>query len=114
MSAQVLNRHQARWNMWLSRFDFIITYRPRKQQRLSDALSKRLYLSPKVGEAAFDQQYTTLLKPEQFKICTRVVAIDDDFLNQVRVATMKDSIALVADGNSWVKPRTKLKGYLSK
>jgi len=35
-----LNRHQARWNMFLSRFDFNITYRLRKQQGLSDVLSR--------------------------------------------------------------------------
>ena len=32
MTAQVVNRRQARWNMSLSRFDFVINYRPRKQQ----------------------------------------------------------------------------------
>ena len=53
MSARVLNRRQARWSMSLSRFDFVITYRPRKQQGLLDALS-RSYLAPKAGEAAFD------------------------------------------------------------
>ena len=37
ISACVLNRHQARWNMSLSRFDFIITYWSGKQKRLSNA-----------------------------------------------------------------------------
>ena len=81
MSAQLLHRRQARWNMSLSRFDFVITYRPKKQQGLSDALSRRSYLAPKAGEAAFDQQCTTLLKPEQFRICAAVVPFDADFLN---------------------------------
>ena len=80
--------------MSLSRFDFVITYRPGKQQGLSDALSRKSYLAPKAGEAAFDQQCTTLLKPEQFKICTAVVPFDADFLNQVRAATIEDSVAL--------------------
>ena len=53
--AQIQNRRQARWNMSLSRLDFVITYRPGKQQGLSDALSRRSYLVPKAGEAAFDQ-----------------------------------------------------------
>ena len=30
MTARVLNHCQAQWNMSLSRFDFVITYRPRK------------------------------------------------------------------------------------
>ena len=80
--------------MSLSRFDFVITYRPGKQQGLSDALSRRSYLAPKVGEATFDQHCTTLLKPEQFRICVVVVRIDADFLNQVCAATIEDSIAL--------------------
>ena len=94
MSARVLNRRQARWNMSLSRFDFVITYRPGKQQGLSDALSRRSYLAPKAGEAAFDQQCTTLLKPEHFRIRAAVVPIDADFLDQIRTMTIEDSIAL--------------------
>ena len=78
----------------LSRFDFVIIYRPGKQQGLSNALSRRSYLAPKAGEAAFDQQCTTLLKPEQFKIRTAVISIDVDFLNEVRAATIEDSVAL--------------------
>lgn len=94
MSARVLNRRQARWNMSLSRFDFVIFYRPGKQQGLSDALSRRSYLVPKAGEAAFDQQCVTLLKPEHFRIRAAVVPIDADFLNQIRTATIEDSVAL--------------------
>jgi hypothetical protein len=47
MTACVLNCRQARWNMSLSQFDFVITYWPGKQQGLSDALSRRSYLAPK-------------------------------------------------------------------
>jgi hypothetical protein len=47
MSAQVLNRHQTRWNISLSRFNFMIMYRPGSQQGRSDALSRRSYLAPK-------------------------------------------------------------------
>ena len=79
--------------MSLLRFNFAVTYRPEKQQGLSDALSRRSYLAPKVGEEAFDQQCTTLLKPEKFKICTVIVSIDTDFLDRVRAATIEDSVA---------------------
>ena len=94
MSVRILNRRQARWNMSLSRFDFVITYRPGKQQGLSDALSRRSYLAPRVGDAAFDQQYTTLLKPEHFQLSAAITSIDTNFLNEVRAATIKDSMAL--------------------
>jgi hypothetical protein len=55
MTTRVLNRHQARWNMSLSQFNFVITYWPGKQQGLSDALSRQSYLAPKEGEAAYEQ-----------------------------------------------------------
>ena len=56
-------------------------------------MSRRSYITPKAGEAAFDQQCTTLLKPEKFRICTAVTTINVGFLNEVRIATIKDSVA---------------------
>jgi hypothetical protein len=47
MTTYVLNHRQVRWNMSLSRFDFVIPFRPGKQQELSDALSSWSYLAPK-------------------------------------------------------------------
>jgi hypothetical protein len=38
-NARVLNRRQARWAQFLTRFNFIITYRPRTQQGKTNALS---------------------------------------------------------------------------
>ena len=61
---------------------------------LFNALTRRSYLTPKIGEAAFDQLCTTLLKPEQFRICATVVSIDADFVDQVCAATVEDSVAL--------------------
>ncbi len=96
MSARVLNRRQARWNMSLSRFDFCITYRPGKQQGLSDALSRRSYLAPKEGDAAYDQQRTILLKPEQFHLRATAmsVPVDSSFLDQVRTTIATDPLVL--------------------
>lgn len=93
-SARVLNRRQARWNMSLSRFDFTITYRPGKQQGLSDALSRRAYLAPKAGDAAFDQQCTTLLQPERFCLNAMSMAlpIDADFRRDIQIASSQDPL----------------------
>jgi hypothetical protein len=68
MSAKVLNGRQARWNMSLSRFDFVITYRPGNQQGKSDALSRCSYLAPKEGYETYDQQRTIILKPERLNL----------------------------------------------
>jgi hypothetical protein len=85
MTARVLNRRQALWNMSLSQFDFVITYRPEKQQGLSDALSRRSYLASKEGEATYEQQWTTLLKAEQLRLHTAIIStpVDSSFLDQV-------------------------------
>ena len=41
MSTKTLNRRQARWSEFLSRFNFIITYRPGKQGGKPDSLTRR-------------------------------------------------------------------------
>lgn len=94
MSAHVLNRRQVRWNMSLSRFDFIITYRSGKQQGLSDALSRRSYLISREGEVAYDQQQMALLKPKQFQLgaTTMALPVDSLFLDQVRAASKTDPL----------------------
>ena len=96
MSTRVLNRRQARWNMSLSRFDFGIVHRPGKQQGLSNALSRRSNLIPKEGKVAYDQQSTTLLKPERLCLRTTHVStsVDTTFLEEIRVASAKDPLVL--------------------
>jgi len=42
----------------------MIIYRPRQQQGKPNVLSHRSYLAPKEGDAAYDQQCDTILKPE--------------------------------------------------
>jgi len=41
MTAKKLNRHQARWSLHLTRFDFLLHYRPRRAMGKPDALSRR-------------------------------------------------------------------------
>ena len=96
ISAKVLNRRQARWNISLSCFNFIITYRLGTQQIQSDALSRRAYLAPKEGDAAYDQQRSTLLKPEQLQLRTTHIttSMDVAFLEDIRVSLQFDPLAL--------------------
>ena len=85
MSTRALNRHQARWNISLSRFNFGIIHRPGKQQGLSNALSKCSNLIPKEGETTYDQQCTTLLKPKRLCLQTIHVSttVDTIFLEEI-------------------------------
>jgi len=64
MSAKKLNRRQARWSLFLSRFDFTLHHRPGKQSLKPDALSRR----PDHGKGEKDNENVTLLKPSYFKI----------------------------------------------
>jgi hypothetical protein len=96
ITTRVLNRRQARWNISLSQFDFVITYMPGKQQRLFDALSRQSSLAPKEGKATYEQQWTILLKAEQlcFHATTISILVDSSFLNQVCAASTMDPLDL--------------------
>ena len=96
MSAKVLNRRQARWSILLSRFNFIIIYRPGTQQIRSNALSRRAYLAPKEGDAAYDQQQSILLKPKQLQLRTTHIttSMDVAFPQDIRVSLQSDPLAL--------------------
>ena len=59
--ARALNRRQARWAHFLTRFDFKITHRPGKHQGKADALSRRSYPAPHPGKPAFDNQKQVIL-----------------------------------------------------
>ena len=50
MTTKMLNRRQARWSEFLSRYNFRIIYRPRKQGEKPDALTRRLEDLPKEGD----------------------------------------------------------------
>jgi len=42
MKAQKLNRRQARWALYLSRFDFMLKHVPGSRMEKADSLSRRL------------------------------------------------------------------------
>ena len=64
MTAKKLNRRQARWSLFLSRFDFSLHHRPGKSSGKPDALSRR----PDHGKGENDNEDVTLLKPSYFLV----------------------------------------------
>jgi transposase InsO family protein len=62
--AQKLNRRQARWSLYLSRFDFTLQHRPGKSMGKPDALSRRA----DHGSGTNDNSNLTLLGPELFRV----------------------------------------------
>ena len=66
MGAKKLNRRQARWALYLSRFDFEMIHKPGASMEKADALSRRPDHKEGVEN---DNNEQTLLKPEFFAIC---------------------------------------------
>ncbi|KAH0358938.1 hypothetical protein KCU65_g10168, partial [Aureobasidium melanogenum] len=64
MSTKMLNRRQARWSEFLSRFNFTIVYRPGKQGVKPDSLTRRSEDMPKEGDERLLHQSQTVLKRE--------------------------------------------------
>jgi hypothetical protein len=96
ISTKVLIWQQARWNILLSRFNFVITYWPGSQQVCSDTLSRQAYLVPKEGDAVYDQQQAILLKLEQLFLQTirTTTSVDATFLQDIREILQSDPLAL--------------------
>jgi hypothetical protein len=65
-TTKLLNRRQARWSEFLSRFNFKITYRPGKQGAKPDALTRRSEDLPKEGDERLLHQSQVVLKKENF------------------------------------------------
>ena len=63
-TARTLTRRQARWSLFLSRFNFTITYRPGRLGGKPDALSRRSDLKPD----GVDNAERTLLSPDIFHV----------------------------------------------
>jgi len=64
MTAKKLNRRQARWSLYLSRFEFTLAHKPGRTMGKPDALSRR----SDHGTGSDDNSDVTLLKPELFAI----------------------------------------------
>jgi hypothetical protein len=68
MTAKKLTERQMRWSLILSRYNFIISYIPGKQNERADALSRREQDSPKGAEDdRLQHRMVQLLKPETIR-----------------------------------------------
>jgi len=86
-SAKKLNRRQARWSLYLARFDFALHHRPGKSMGKPDALSRRA----DHGTGSEDNSNITLLTPDLFAIRAlegiEAVGEERDILRDVRRGT---------------------------
>lgn len=64
MTTKKLNRRQARWSLYLSRFDFVMHHRPGKSMGKCDTLSRHV----DHNDGSDNNCDTTLLRPEFFAV----------------------------------------------
>ena len=75
MSTKLLNRRQARWSEFLSRFDFKIVYRPGKAGAKPDALTRRSGdLPQEEGDERITERQKAVLKPQNLPNELRLLA----------------------------------------
>jgi len=84
MTAKKLNRHQARWSLYLARFDFKLVHHPGCFMGKPDTLSQR----PDHGKGASDNEDVVLLRPELIAVWTleglHLEGPERDMLREIR------------------------------
>ena len=96
MTAQSLTRRQARWSLFLSRFDFRITHRPGKSSVKPDALSRRA----DHGRGKEDNKNQVLLDPSLFEIKATphqpIEGLGVEFMKRIQNCTDRDESVVKA------------------
>ncbi|ETN72937.1 hypothetical protein NECAME_18601, partial [Necator americanus] len=88
MQKQNLNRRQACWTVFLSRFNYKIDYRPGKAGGKPDALTRRSGDLPKEGDERLQHQSQVMIKPHNLMISgTNASNIDLETLFAVAYAS---------------------------
>ena len=97
MKAQKLNRRQARWALYLSRFNFTLKHVPGSKMRKADSLSRRPDWEVGVEK---DNEDKILVKPEWLEARrmekVEVIVEGIDLLQKVRESKVKDDKAVKA------------------
>jgi len=91
MKAQKLNRRQARWALYLLRFDFMLKHVPRSKMGKVDSLSRRPDWEISVER---DNEDEKLIKPEWLEVrkteAVEIIVDGVDLLEEVRKSKVKD------------------------
>jgi len=91
MKAQKLNRRQARWALYLSRFNFMLKHVPGSKMGKANSLSKRLDWEVGVEK---DNENEMLVKPEWLEVrkmeTVEIIVDRVDLLEEVRKSKIKN------------------------
>jgi len=95
MTNQKLNRQQARWALFLSRFDFVLKHVPGSRMGKADGLSRRPDWRKRIER---DNEDRTLVKKEWLRrVGVKEVLIEGvDLLKKVRESKAKDDEVIKA------------------
>jgi len=89
MTAKKLNHRQARWSLYLARFDFKLIHHPGQSMGKLDALSRR----PDHGKRTSDNEDVVLLRPELLAIRAlegvQLEGLEKDILRKIRQGNQK-------------------------
>jgi len=91
MKVQKLNRRQARWALYLSRFNFMLKHVPGSKMGKANSLSRRPDWEIGVEK---DNEDKTLVKPEWLEVrkteAVEIIVDRVDLLKEVRKSKVKD------------------------
>jgi len=91
MKAQKLNRRQARWALYLLRFDFTLKHVPGSKMEKADSLSRRPDWEVGVEK---DNEDEMLVKPEWLEVrkteAVEIIVNGVDLLEEVKKSKVKD------------------------
>lgn len=89
-TAQDLSRRQARWSLWLSRFDFTLTHRAGKSNTQADALSRLPHLAVSDTD---DNKQQIVLHPEHF-VRAAHITLQNPLEDRIRKASEREAVVL--------------------
>jgi hypothetical protein len=93
-TAQNLTCQQARWSLYLSRFDFYLTHKPRTTNTQADPLSR---ISTHLVTDADDNRNQIILRPEHFaSVAATSIADTNTLEQQIRDVTDQDPKVVLA------------------
>jgi len=108
-TARSLNRRQARWSLFLSRFNYTLTHRPGKASGKPDALSRR---SDHRVDDKDDNKDQVVLRPEVFVIkASQLEDIGEGFLERIQKSNAQEpGVAKALEDLRKEGPRQLVKG----
>lgn len=106
MTTKLLNRQQARWSEFLSRFNFKIVYRPGKQGAKPDALTRRSEDLPKEGDERLLHQSQTVLKKENLELLSEDAPVTLNATTRSQAHSPKNPVENPVENPTEGTPRT--------